>query len=310
MSKLFYAATMAAVLSFSSDAYAYGDKPVDPKPVDPAPIYNVDNSTEVWNKPVNTNQQAQGQAQGQQQGQQQNATGVGIGHGGAGGQGGAGGAGGNADANATGGSAVSHGSQQQQQSTANARGGNQSQRATGGNVGDITVQNNNRQAASSAYAAPINGCGAAGGFSAGISTFGWGASAARCKADRFAQVVEAERLFRQGSPAAVAYLSAVDGPARRAFVNTGMVQDRSRQPQRTQSSSFAKVETSHSVSYNRCDMFNGSIYFGTKRGHNREVAKQQCVASLTAQPAQQAAQQPVCPEGSRWDGKGCWMSRK
>ena len=116
-----------------------------------------------------------------------------------------GGSGGNAKA--TGGKAVANGGRQRQSQSAH----------TGNirNVGNTNVESS----ASSAVAPSIAGCGgtAGGGFSAAIQTFGFGVSAARCKGDRFRQVVEAEELAAQGRTAGMAYLAQVDGSSRKAF---------------------------------------------------------------------------------------------
>lgn len=119
-----------------------------------------------------------------------------VSHGGAGGS-----------AKATGGKAVANGGRQRQSQSA--RTGNIS------NVGNTNVESS----ASSAVAPSIAGCGgtAGGGFSAAIQTFGFGVSAARCKGDRFRQVVEAEELAAQGRTAGMAYLAQVDGSSRKAF---------------------------------------------------------------------------------------------
>lgn len=119
-----------------------------------------------------------------------------VSHGGAGGS-----------AKATGGKAVAHGGRQRQ-----------SQSARTGNIRNVGNTNVDT-AASSAVAPSIAGCGgtAGGGFSAAIQTFGFGVSAARCKGDRFRQVVEAEELAAQGRTAGMAYLAQVDGSSRKAF---------------------------------------------------------------------------------------------
>lgn len=123
-----------------------------------------------------------------------------------------------------------------------------------------------KHAASTAISSSIQGCGgtAGGGFSAAIQTFGWGVSAARCKGDRFEQVIIAEQMARNGNMAAAAYLAAVDPSARKAMVAIGVVEDRS-----------------------------------TPSGRRAAQAK----AQVTQQVTQQVTR---CPEGSRWDGKGCW----
>lgn len=187
---------------------------------------------------------------------------------------------------------------------------NRSTNQNSSQVGNIDVSNTNRQAASGAYSANINGCGAAGGFSAGMQALTWGVTAARCKEDRFQQVIIAEERFKAGSPAAAAYLAQVSGPARRAMVDAGMVRDHSRQ----RASSTATVEIGRDVSFSRCNMHNGQIYFSTKPRHDRNIAREQCVQMLTpsAGPATPVHAQSsiACPAGSTWDGKGCWTGRK
>lgn len=119
-------------------------------------------------------------------------------------------------AKAAGGKAVANGGRQRQgqNQRAVARGGNQSAR-----TGNLTNVNNYEEAAHTAIAPSIAGCGgtAGGGFSAAIQTFGFGVSAARCKGDRFRQVVDAEELAAQGRTAGMAYLAQVDGSSRKAF---------------------------------------------------------------------------------------------
>lgn len=150
--------------------------------------------------------------------------------GGAGGQGGAGGAGGAGGQGGSGvgtGGSVTGSGNSDNTNTNTASGGNANSNSRSTQSTNIDNSVINRSSAASAVSSSIQGCGgtAGGGFSAAIQTFGWGVSAARCKGDRFEQVMIAEERAMQGHSAAAAYLAAVDGSARKALVRTGYVID-------------------------------------------------------------------------------------
>lgn len=147
--------------------------------------------------------------------------------GGAGGQGGAGGAGGQGGSGVGTGGSVTGSGNSDNTNTNTASGGNANSNSRSNQSTRIDNSVINRSSAASAVSSSIQGCGgtAGGGFSAAIQTFGWGVSAARCKGDRFEQVMIAEERAMQGHSAAAAYLAAVDGSARKALVRTGYVID-------------------------------------------------------------------------------------
>lgn len=172
--------------------------------------------------------------------------------GGAGGQGGAGGAGGQGGSGVGTGGNVSGSGNSDNTNTNTANGGT----ANGGNANSnsrstqsTNIDNSviNRSSAASAVSSSIQGCGgtAGGGFSAAIQTFGWGVSAARCKGDRFEQVMIAEERAMQGHSAAAAYLAAVDGSARKALVRTGYVIDISKRVIATPMAARCEVLSRH-----------------------------------------------------------------
>lgn len=204
--------------------------------------------------------------------------------------------------------ATSHGGQQRQTSTSNARGGNQSQSANNqGNSQNTNIDASTRvrHSASTAYAPGIIGYGPgncfgdtnpSGSFSAGMQTFGWGVTAGAAKATNVCAI------YAVGGPgAAAAYLATMDRNAHKALVAAGVVTT----PSRVRAA--AKAEKAPLTAYSRCEMQDGRLHVTVRRGHDRDLALSQC-QSATVRPQQAAVQTiPTCPEGSKWDGKGCWM---
>lgn len=132
-----------------------------------------------------------------------------------GGRGGAGGKGGNASSAATAGIT-----------------GSGNSRAGASSNNSVQVNNSTRikNAAAGAYATNLNGYGAgncfgdtnpSGSFTAGMQSFGWGATAASSKASNVCAVYAIG-----GAAAALAYLAAMDPNAHRALVASGAVRTR------------------------------------------------------------------------------------
>lgn len=198
---------------------------------------------------------------------------------------------------------------QRQRQSQNAYGG------AGGAGGSSTIRNvgntNIEASAASAGGGSYMGECPAGGFEMGVQTIGTGIFAKRCKPLLYNEVVDAEERFHAGRPAGVAYLSMKEGAAREAFEMVDAVIDArpSQMTVRTDLSAMAEVETAPGVHFRKCEAVNGRTHITVKRGHDRKTAIRQCSNALKSGVAQPsvAATTVSCPNGSHWDGRGCWM---
>lgn len=224
------------------------------------------------------------------------------------------------DSSVTGsGNSSARGGNQQQKASANNSGGNSRNQNTQGNQQrtniDASTRNTYKEAANTVIAPQLGGYGhgncfgdtnPSGSFTAGMGTIGWQATAARMKASNACAIIMAEERAMAGRPALAAYLASQDPNAHRALTQAGVVQ----KPSQVRREERQKR---NSVAYTTCEVRNGAPYVVAKRGRSDE-ALQQCLNVIGNQPTQpvtRVQQQTVtCPQGSHWDGKGCWMPRK
>lgn len=181
---------------------------------------------------------------------------------------------------------------------------------------DASQRTTIRHAANTAYAASLGGYGPgncfgdtnpSGSFSAGMQGLLFGATAASQKASNVCAIYAVG-----GADAAAAYLAAMDPNAHRALVAAGVVTTPSRVKAAEVQRSSNRATT---AAYSKCEMLNGRLHVTVRRGQDRATAVEQCKAvmgqsSSYAEAAPAAVAIPTCPQGSTWDGRGCWMPNR